>query len=132
MKDVQFSMSKDKTRIAIYVGEILAENDDPVILDVPALDIMISNLGKLRSQMSEPIVKRLDPNPVFSDVTREPVFHVNRQHVVSKEIIVAARHEGFGWLAFVVSNAAAIALSDMIRNQANAGKPSIIIPGRDM
>lgn len=130
MKDVQFALSNDKTKAAIYVGEILAENDDPVILDAASLDTMIANLGKLRSEMTPPFIKSLDPNPVFSNVTRQPMFHINRQHVLSKEIILAARHEGFGWLAFIVSNEAANTLADMVKHQANAGKPKIIIPGK--
>ena len=128
MKDVQFALSNDKTKVAIYVGEILAENDDPVILDAASVDTMIANLGRLRAQMPPPIIKSLDKNPVFANVTRKPVFHVDRENVVSKEIILAARHEGFGWLAFIVPNDAAILLSNMIKGQANSGKPSIILP----
>jgi hypothetical protein len=73
--------------------------------------------------------RKLEPNPVFRNVTRDAVFHVNRPHAVSREIFIAARHDGFGWLAFTLSNESALILANLILREAQVNTPKIIKPG---
>lgn len=108
------------TEDGVDVADTLLETED--------FGVFLQEAGKLRAKMLPVVPRKLEPNPTFRDVTRETVFHVNRQHVVSQEIFIAARHEGFGWLAFTLSNESALILANLLLKEAQANTPKIIKP----
>lgn len=117
-----------KSKISIFVTDG-NEGLSGVVLTTEQLDDIILNLGRLRAEMLPPVTKKLEPNPVFRDVTRETIFHIDREHVVSREFFLAVRHPGFGWLAFPMKAEAGVLLSSMIRRQVEAVTPKIRPPG---
>lgn len=127
MADIQCAVSTDKQ----YVKIVLVDDDGSDIgehlMAAADLDTFIQEIGRIRATMTPPVTRTLDPNPAFTNVTREPVFHVNRQHILSKEFFIAARHPGFGWLAFVLEAEAGKALAGLMQRQIDAGSPKIII-----
>lgn len=121
------SISQDAMMVCLETkidGETVAMK----IFDADDLSTLIRNLGKLRAEMGQKVNRKLEMNPVFSDVTREAIFHVNRQHRVGKEFFIAARHEGFGWLAFALDAATGAVLAQMIFKQAEEMQGKIIKP----
>jgi hypothetical protein len=126
-KDIFASLStaRDIARLEITEGdEVLAFID----ADAAMLSTMITTLGRLRAAMSNPVTMRLEINPVFGDVTRPGIFHVDRQHKVGKEFFIAARHAGFGWLAFTLDAKNGAALAQSIASQVMQIGPKIIPP----
>lgn len=123
MSDLMAALNADKSLALIEVED----DDGKVIMQkvlTPAeLSVHITELSRLRRAMADPIPRKLDPNPVFTDVTRNAVFHVDRQHALTKEFFVAARHPGYGWLAFTLEAPAGYLLSQMIFKQAKAISP---------
>lgn len=105
-------------------GEIVAQK----VLDADELSTLIKNLAKLRADMVPEVPKRLDKNPVFTDVTRGTVFHIDRPHAVSAEFFIAARHPGFGWCAFAMKAEAGAVLAQMILKQVDGMQGKIVKP----
>ena len=105
-------------------GETIAQK----ILDADELSTLIKNLGKLRADMVPEVPKRLDKNPVFTDVTRGTVFHIDRPHAVSAEFFIAARHPGYGWLAFAMKEGPGMVIAGMIAKQVEGMKGKIVKP----
>lgn len=127
MADITTGLSTDKRLLQVHIS---AEDgkEAAIILSVPEVETLITQLGRVRAEMDPPVLRKLEGAPVFRDVTRETVFHVNREHVVAKEFFVAARHEGFGWLAFTLGPETGILLSNLILRQVEAITPKIIKP----
>lgn len=127
MADIGTSLSHDRRQMKIDIidgdKELAA-----VVLDAEQVAVLLTQLGRARAEMDPGVPRKLDPNPVFRDVTREAVFHVDRQHVVGKEFFLAARHPGFGWLAFTLNAEAGFLLSNLINRQVEAITPKIIRP----
>ena len=105
-------------------GKVIASK----FMKADEIDILIQTLGNLRAKMLPIVTRKLEQNPVFTNVTQEAVFHVNREHVVSKTFFIAARHSGFGWLAFTLSNDYGALLANLINAQIEANTPKIIKP----
>lgn len=129
MSEIDFfsSLSKDR-QTALFEVEDNGKVISSKFMKADEIDILIQTLGRLRSKMLPIITQKLEQNPVFGNVTRETIFHVNRQNVVSKEFFIAARHESFGWLAFTVSNENGSILANLILRQIEANTPKIIAP----
>lgn len=121
------SISRDATQVAIATvvdGEIIAQK----LLDADELSTLIKNLARLRADMVPEIPKRLEPNPQFTDVTRGTVFHIDRPHAVSAEFFIAARHPGYGWLAFAMKAEPGVIIANMILKQTEGMKGKIVKP----
>lgn len=127
MADITTGLSLDKTLLQIHVkGE--DGREAAIVLSVPEVETLITQIGRVRAEMEPPVIKKVDATPIFRDVTRETVFHVNREHVMAKEFFIAARHPGFGWLAFTLGPETGILLSNLILRQVEAITPKIIKP----
>jgi hypothetical protein len=128
MADISAAISLDKTLLSVAIhddeGNVVADH----VMDAAQIDIFMAELGKRRAEMTPTIPRKLDPNPVFKNVIRNPVFHIDREHAVSKEIIVAARHDGFGWLGFIVPMDEAALLTLRIAEQVRHNAPKLIVP----
>lgn len=121
------SISQDATKVAIATvvdGEVIAQR----VLDADELSTFIKGLSKLRADMVPEIPKRLDKTPVFTDVTRGTVFHIDRPHAVSSEFFIAARHPGYGWLAFAMKAEPGLIIANMILKQTEGMQGKIIKP----
>jgi hypothetical protein len=121
------SLSGDAMLVCIDTmigGDIVASK----IMEAEELSTFIKNLGKLRADMAQEVNRKLEQNPVFTDVTRGAIFHVNRQHKIGKEFFIAARHEGFGWLAFSLGAGTGSVLAAMILKQIDDMQGNIIKP----
>lgn len=128
MADISTALSNDKRKLMI---EILSESGASlaaVVIEAAEVETLLLQLGRVRAEMEPPVTPKLEPNPVFRDVTREAVFHVDRQHVVSSEFFLAARHPGFGWLAFTMKAEHGTILAALINRQVEAITPKIIKP----
>lgn len=131
MADITTGLSTDKRLLQVHIS---AEDgkEAAIILSVPEVETLITQLGRVRAEMEPPVIKKVDATPIFRDVTRETVFHVNREHVMAKEFFIAARHPGFGWLAFTLGPETGLLLSSLINRQVEAITPKIIKPGSGM
>lgn len=127
MADIATAISHDKKHMAIT---IISEpgNETTIVLSAEEAETVITQIGRVRAEMEPPVIKKVDATPIFRDVTRETVFHVNREHVMAKEFFIAARHPGFGWLAFTLGPETGILLSNLILRQVEAITPKIIKP----
>ena len=128
MADISTALSNDKRKLMI---EILAESGASlaaVVIEAAEVETLLLQLGRVRAEMEPAVTPKPEPNPVFRDVTREAVFHVDRQHVVGKEFFIAARHPGFGWLAFAMNAEHGLILANLINRQVEAITPKIIKP----
>lgn len=121
---VQMHDSGEKLRLSVAVMGMECAK----VLDATDVSLLLKELGRHRAEMLPPISKKLDPSPVFRDVTRETTFHVDRPNVVSKEFFIAVLHPGFGWLAFPMNEQTGTALAALIMRQVDAMKPKIIKP----
>lgn len=127
MGDITTAISTDKRLLQIHISTDDAK-EASIVLTVPEAETLITQLGRVRAEMEPPVLRKLEGAPVFRDVTRETVFHVNREHVVAKEFFIAARHPGFGWLAFTLGPETGLLLSSLINRQVEAITPKIIKP----
>ena len=121
------SISQDATVVLIETkidGETVAAK----VMDADDLSTLIKNLSKLRADMFPEVPKRLEKNPVFTDVTRGTIFHIDRPHAVSAEFFIAARHPGYGWLAFAMKAEPGLIIANMILKQTEGMKGKIIKP----
>lgn len=127
MANLDIALRSDNRMAKFIVG---LDNGVEVEVELPPdeLDLLLLNLGRAREKMIPGVPRKLEPNPVFRNVTRDAVFHVNRPHAVSREIFIAARHDGFGWLAFTLSNESSLILANLISREAQANTPKIIKP----
>ena len=123
-----FSRLSDDGRGAMIEFEEDGQTLTRKVLDAAELSIFITPLGRLRAAMADKIPRELDARPVFTDVMRTTVFHVNREHRLSREFFVAVRHEGFGWLAFMLNQNAGEILAGLLVKQASEIAPKIIKP----
>lgn len=100
MGDITPYMSEDRRTL-----RLMLTSDDGIMssidLDPESVSTVLHQLGALRAEMADPIPTKID-KPVFTDVTREANVFVGRQHAVSREVYIALRHAGFGWLAFTL------------------------------
>ncbi len=130
MGDLVTALSTDNRHLKISIISDDGVELSNIILPTETVETLLTELGRTRAQMDPPVIRKVEPNPVFRDVTRETVFHVNRPHVVSKEFFIAARHEGFGWLAFSLGPETGILLSNLILRQVEAITPKIVLPNK--
>lgn len=127
MADIGTALSLDKRHLQIYISDDTGASM-AVVLTAEEAETLLMQFGRVRAEMDPPVVRKIEGSPVFRDVTREAVFHVDRQHVVGKEFFIAARHEGFGWLAFALTAETGFLLSNLILRQVEAITPKIIKP----
>lgn len=129
--EVFSALSTDGTRALIQFeedGKTITEK----VMGTEELGVFITQLGRLRASMAEKVPRKLDPQPVFRDVTRLAAFHVDREHAVSREFFIALRHEGYGWLAFTFNQEQGQKLTALAIGQVTAMSPTspIIQPGK--
>lgn len=127
MIDAFSRLSDDRLKVMVE----FEEDGQPItqkVMDAAELSIFITQLGRLRAQMADEVPRTLDRTPVFRDVTRNALFHINREHVLSKEFFMAVRHDGFGWLAFMLNQNAGEVLAALLAKQASEIAPKIIKP----
>lgn len=106
-------------------GKIITEK----VMNADELGDYIRSLAKLRATLVDQVPRKLDSaTPIFDDVTREGVFHVDRQHKVGKEFFIACRHEGYGWLAFTFTAESGEILVNLINRQIEGMRPIIQQP----
>lgn len=74
-----------------------------MIMDAAELDIVIANLGRVRSELKPPHPRNLEGRPAFRDVTRGTAAFIGPPNAVSDEVGIAFLHPGFGWLCFPLS-----------------------------
>ena len=128
MADIASALSLDKRQMQIAIIDDDGKELAAVVIDAHQAEVLLTQLGRTREQMEPEVNRDLDKLPVFRNVTREAMFHVNRQHVVGKEFFLAARHPGFGWLAFTMGAEHGLLLSNLINRQVEAITPKIIKP----
>lgn len=128
MADISSGLSHDKRRMQIAIEGEDGKPIAAIVLEAHEVETLLLQLGRTRAEMEPPVIPKPDPNPIFRDVTRDAVFHVDRQHVVGKEFFLAARHPGFGWLAFTMNAEHGLLLSGLINRQVQAITPKIIKP----
>ena len=128
MADISSGLSHDKRRMQIAIDGDDGKPIASMVLEAHEVETLLLQLGRTRAEMEPPVIPKPDQNPVFRDVTRDAVFHVDRQHVVGKEFFIAARHPGFGWLAFTLTAENGLLLSGLINRQVEAITPKIIRP----
>lgn len=128
LADIATALSTDKKHMAITVISD-AGLEATIVLSAEEAETVITQIGRVRAEMEPPVIRKVEGSPVFRDVTRETVFHVNREHVMAKEFFIAARHPGFGWLAFTLVPETGLLLSNLINRQVEAITPKIIKPG---
>jgi hypothetical protein len=56
-------------------------------------------------------------------------LYARRVQIVKDHLRRDARHDGFGWLAFTLSNESALILANLILREAQVNTPKIIKPG---
>ena len=127
MADIGTALSDDKRLMRIHVVND-AGVESAIIVDAAEAETLLMQFARVRAEMDPPVIPKPEPNPVFRDVTRNAVFHVDRQHVVGKEFFIAARHPGYGWLAFTLTAEHGVILSNLINRQVEAITPKIIKP----
>lgn len=128
MKNIYGAMSDDGRIARVTIQDAGASKAD-IDLTADELGMAIRGLSNVRAAMADKVPRRLDPGaPVFSDVTRAPFFVVGRQHQVSKEVYLALRHEGFGWLAFTFEEMPGAQLVLSMSETIAGMRPRIAVP----
>lgn len=79
-------------RISIETGSL--------ILDVPTLDALIEELGRLRSEMQPCITREVDRTRSFL-VEMDPNWHVQTNALFDGTVLLM-RHPGLGWTCFAM------------------------------
>lgn len=128
MADIQCSVSTNKKFAKIILVDEAGADIGEYVATAHDLDIFIQELGRIRASMVPEVNRVLEVNPVFKNVTRETIFHVHRQHMLGKELFLAVRHPGFGWLAFTMDPSHATALAALLKGQVDAISPKIVKP----
>ena len=131
MADLFPYISTDGRLIRLQVeedGKALAHID----MDAATTSTMIDNLAHLRSRMADK-VPATPESLVFRNPARETSFMVGREHAVSRDVLLAFRHPGLGWLAFTLSVKESARLATAIAAQlADIGRASngLVLPGK--
>lgn len=128
MADIGTYLSDDKKLMRIYIADDDGKELATVIIDAEQAETLLTQFGRVRAEMQPPVIPKPEVNPIFRDVTREAVFHVNRPHALSDEFFFAVRHPGFGWLAFALKENQGKLLAALIKKEADATIPKIIKP----
>ncbi len=100
-REIFVALREDRAVAMVQISAADQEPDAHVILEPSELSIVIAALGGIRANMTDPVPHDLGENPVFKDVTHDPVFATFKPNG-SARIVLAARHPGFGWLAFTL------------------------------
>ncbi len=101
------------------------------LLDAHDLDNVIGNLGASRAKMVPAHQAGLDPNPVFTNVTRGAQFFVDRD-TKTKEVVIAVLHPGYGWLAFPLEAKNALGVGAAIAKVAMLGQRLVGLDGKPL
>jgi hypothetical protein len=126
---IDSAVREDGQTIRLVIADKPGGEDLAMVeLTTEQLDIMLHQLGKNRATMVPAHPRKLEPNPVFRDVSRDTVFHIDREHVVGKEFFIAVLHPAYGWLAFPMGVESGNALAALIKRQVDAMTPKIIMP----
>lgn len=126
-RDIFAAMSKDGglaqitiTADGLPMGQITMGADE--------LLTVIQGLRDVRAAMADKIPP-LDPTaPIFADVTRLSPYVVGREHVVSKEVYIAFRHPGYGWLCFTMEEEPAAKMVLLMSQNVASMRPRIAMP----
>lgn len=130
MKNIYAAMSPngDIARISI---EDTSEN--PAFIDMTADELLtvIQSLRNVRAAMADKFPRKIEPGaaPIFRDVTRNGPFIMGREHVTAREVYIAFRHEGYGWLAFTMEEDPAAAMVLGMSQNIATMRPRILKPG---
>lgn len=109
----EFRVTLDKNREFVTLetivnGQVRACG---VFTDTNQLDGFIHLLAAIREGMNDPIPQTLDPNPRLP-VVRQPNWLVFEPTAQGR--VLALRHPGFGWMAFLLPEAHAIGLAKLL------------------
>jgi hypothetical protein len=110
--DVVTALEAGNKRMALQL-----ETEDTVlqkVMEADEVELALLALGRVRAVMEPAVPKAIEGRPVFRDVTREASVYVGRENHVSRELFVAMRHEGYGWLAFTFPKEGAQALVEAL------------------
>jgi hypothetical protein len=125
--DLAIDIADDSSRVRLQILDDERNLTGEIILDAHELELVIRNMAGARAKLKPGIPRSLDPNPVFRDVTHKPVFHITVANKVSKEIVVAARHDGHGWLAFAMTPENGLQMAELLVQTA-AKAATIVAP----
>lgn len=109
--DKGFSVDRRRALIQMSAdGKPLAH----MIFDGAALEAQIRDLALFRSNILEPVPEDLDPDTDI-EVQRSPAWRIPDVHSGPKQdVMLALRHTGFGWLAFMLEPDRARALGEAL------------------
>lgn len=99
MKDIFGSLHPNR-----QIARVTIEDAGETFIDMDAgqLTALIMGLARIRSEMADKVPPRpdLEGGIIFRDVSPNPTVIVGKQQLVSKELYLGIRHEGYGWLCF--------------------------------
>lgn len=128
--NLTFALHPNKEKVLLELEDESLEKTACMVADADTLDTIIRELGKVRANMVPVHNRNLDPKPLFRNVSRGTVIHVDKPHTVSREVFLAVLHPGFGWLAFPmalnVAQELAVAIA-RITAEAHGQKPPPLI-----
>lgn len=128
MKNPYAAMSDDGRIARIGIEE---DGKTLAYVDCSADELLtaIQGLARVRAKMADAFPRKLEPGGlIFQDVTRLPPYVIGRQHVTAKEVYIALRHEGYGWLAFTFEEEPAAALVLGMSQNIATMRPRILKP----
>lgn len=129
-KEFLVDVAQDQSCVRITLGK------EEIILTPAELDVVISELGKRRQALADPVPWKLDPN------ARMPQFVFNSPVMIGrpgeeKFGFIGLRHPGFGWMAYGFSPKDMRSIRDGCHAVAAAIEPielppakQIIMPGK--
>ena len=130
--NLTFALHPNREKVLLELDDDVLDLTARMVLDAEALDTVIQELGKVRANMVPAHNRNLDPKPLFRNVSRGTVIHVDKPHAVSREVFLAALHPGFGWLAFPmgldVAQALAVAIARITAEARGQTPPPLLGP----
>ncbi|HTJ95104.1 MAG TPA: hypothetical protein VL424_18575 [Pararobbsia sp.] len=86
-----------------------------LILDVPTIDALIEELGRLRSEMHPCVNHEVDRKKPFL-VEVDPEWHAQSNPLIDGSVLML-RHSGLGWTCFALPRANLKRLAEVINEQ---------------
>lgn len=130
--NLTFALHPNKEKVLLELEDDILEKTACMVADADTLDTVIQELGKVRANMVPVHNRNLDPKPLFRNVSRGTVIHVDKPHAVSREVFLAALHPGFGWLAFPmgldVAQSLAVAIARITAEARGQTPPPLLGP----
>jgi hypothetical protein len=72
---------------------------------------LIQNLGSARAKLAEKVTPELEPGSRIAVMPNAPAWRITNTHGVQNTTLLALRHEGFGWVGFLLEPERALAIA---------------------